>query len=184
MTFEKINLSPQMIAALYKQALVPEEQTPGVPTKKTIPATPPTEAAVQPGSPATYKFLGKNQQHVLVIVRSPGEPFLPEEELQFLTKMLGACKLNLGDVAIVNDAAAKVIMQQVQVQLQPTKALLFGVEPSETGLPLSFPPFKEQEYAGCTYLFTPSLQALNQPTEEGKAMKAKLWACLKAMFNV
>lgn len=158
-------------------------------TKEPGPVQPPIAAtapvAKPPSEPGTiYKFLGKNLQHVLVVVRAPGEPFLPEDELQLLTKMLGACKLNLGDVAIVNDAAARLRMNDLKAQLQPVKALLFGVEPSETGLPLSFPLFKEQEYAGCTYLYCPSLTELNQPTDSGRQLKQQLWGCLKKLFGI
>jgi hypothetical protein len=108
--------------------------------------------------------------------------FVPEADLQFLTKMLGACKLNMADVAIINHATAPVAIDQLKVQLQPKSLLLFGVEPADIQLPISFPPFKEQAYAGTTYLFTPSLTALNQETEEAKLLKRKLWECLKRMF--
>ncbi|WEK35409.1 MAG: hypothetical protein P0Y53_23195 [Candidatus Pseudobacter hemicellulosilyticus] len=161
-------------------------QTPAEPAIQPANGTnsPTSNAGQLPAEGHAYKFLGKNLQRVLVIVRAPGEAFLPEEELQLLTKMLGACKLNLGDVAIVNDASTQVEMSALKTQLNPVKALLFGIEPQETGLPLSFPPFKEQEYAGCTYLHAPALTALNQPTETGKQLKTELWTSLKKMFGL
>jgi hypothetical protein len=150
----------------------------------------PTEPAVKPtiqpaaADTAAYKFLGKNQQQVTIIVQFDGEAFLPEQHLQLLTKMLGACKLNLGDVAIVNDASRKVEINQLKEQLYPKQVLLFGISPEATGLPLSFPMFKPQEYAGTTYLYTPSLEELNQETEEGKLLKRRLWDNLKKIFGV
>ncbi|MDF2191721.1 hypothetical protein [Paraflavitalea sp. CAU 1676] len=139
---------------------------------------------LQPSASSVYKILGNNRQQVSVIVRSPGEAFLPENNLQLLTKMLGACKLNLGDVAIVNDANLRVDMNLLKRQLQPKTALLFGVTPEEAGLPLSFPAFKAQEYAGTTYLFTPSLDELNMETEDGKLLKRRLWDSLRKIFGV
>ncbi len=147
----------------------------------------PAPAFTQPipaGPAAPYKFLGNNHQQVTVVVRFPGEAFLPENHLQMLTKMLGACKLNLGDVAIVNDASQRVDINALRDQLSPKRVLLFGVSPEETGLPLSFPAFKSQDYAGSTYLYTPSLDELNQETEEGKALKRSLWESLKKIFAV
>ncbi|MGN6419358.1 MAG: hypothetical protein ACTHMC_17800 [Pseudobacter sp.] len=135
-------------------------------------------------SDAKYRYLGKNARNISVIVHSTTEAYLPESELQLLTKMLDACKLNLGDVAIINTAAHAVHFNQLAEQLHPQKALLFGVQPEQIGLPLSFPPFKEQEYAGCTYLLATTLEAMNQPNEEGKILKGKLWGCLKKMFNI
>jgi hypothetical protein len=108
--------------------------------------------------------------------------FVPESDLQFLTKMLSACKLNLADVAIVNHATSEVAIDQLKEQLRPLHVLLFGVEPTTIRLPISFPAFKEQAYAGTTYLFAPGLAQLNQETEEAKLTKRKLWDCLKRMF--
>lgn len=160
------------------------------PVKPAAPAparpSPAVTQAVPPASvPApAYKVLGNNRQHVAVVVRFPGEAFLPENHLQLLTKMLGACKLNLGDVAIVNDATQQVNINVLKDQLSPKRVLLFGVTPEETGLPLNFPAFKDQEYAGSTYLYTPSLDELNKETEEGKVLKRKLWESLKKVFGV
>lgn len=149
------------------------------------PATPTAPAGQQP-APAgqVYKTLGNNRQQVTLVVHCPGEAFLPEHHLQMLTKMLGACKLNLGDVAIVNDANQPVDIQTLQDQLHPKRVLLFGLTPESIGLPLSFPPFKDQEYAGTTYLHTPSLDELNVDTEDGKLLKRRLWDGLRKIFGI
>ena len=139
---------------------------------------PPVKAA----EPTAYKILGNNKKQITVVVNCPNDVFVPEADLQFLTKMLGACKLNMADVAIVNHATAAVAIERVKVQLQPKYVLLFGVEPSTIQLPISFPSFKEQPYAGTTYLFTPALSELNLETEEAKVLKRKLWDCLKRIF--
>ena len=139
---------------------------------------PPVKAAEH----AAYKILGNNKKQITVVVNCLNDVFVPEADLQFLTKMLGACKLNMADVAIVNHATAAVAIDSVKVQLQPKYVLLFGVEPGTTQLPISFPSFKEQPYAGTTYLFTPALSELNLETEEAKVLKRKLWDCLKRIF--
>jgi len=140
-------------------------------------ATPPKPAELPP-----YKILGNNKKQVTVVVNCPNDVFVPEADLQFLTKMLGACKLNMADVAIVNHAVAAVHVDRLKVQLQPKFLLLFGVEPDVIQLPINFPSFKEQPYAGTNYLYTPSLSDLNQETEVAKGLKRKLWDCLKKMF--
>jgi hypothetical protein len=175
----KAPIEPVMATAVQE----PIKPVPPV-TGKIAPAETSTVQEAPAGNSPVYKFLGNNRQQVTIIVRFPGEAFLPENHLQLLTKMLGACKLNLGDVAIVNDATQKVDINTLKSQLYPKRLLLFGVAPDETGLPLSFPLFKDQEYAGCTYLYTPSLEELNKETEEGKVLKRKLWESLKKMFNV
>ena len=137
----------------------------------------PKQAALPP-----YKFLGNNKKQIVVVVNCPSDVFVPEGDLQFLTKMLDACKLNMADVAIVNHATAAVQIDRLKIQLQPKFLLLFGVEPDIIQLPINFPSYKEQPYAGTTYLFTPALSDLNQETDQAKGLKRKLWDCLKRMF--
>jgi len=142
-----------------------------------IEKTPPKPAELPP-----YKILGNNKKQIVVVVNCPGDVFVPEGDLQFLTKMLDACKLNMADVAIVNHATAAVHIDRLKIQLQPKFLLLFGVEPDVIQLPINFPSFKEQPYAGTSYLFTPALSELNQETGQAKLLKRKLWECLKRMF--
>jgi hypothetical protein len=138
--------------------------------------------APQPVDLPPYKILGNNKKNIAVVVNCPQDVFVPEADLQFLTKMLDACKLNMADVAIINHATAAVTIERVKGQLQPKYLLLFGVEPDEIHLPINFPSFKEQPYAGTTYLLTPALSQLNQEGDVAKGLKKKLWECLKRMF--
>lgn len=140
------------------------------------------KAVPKPVDTIPYKMLGNNKKQITVVVNYPQDVFVPEGDLQFLTKMLDACKLNMADVAIVNHATAAVNIEKVKAQLQPKFLLLFGVEPDEIHLPINFPSFKEQPYAGTTYLFTPALSQLNGDTDVAKGLKKKLWECLKRMF--
>jgi hypothetical protein len=178
MGFSDISLPGSVIADLYKQSLVqagPQQEAPPAPeatTTKTVPG----------GN--NYKFLGNNQRQVAIIVAFDEETFLPDEHLQFLTKMLEACKLNLGDVAIINHAKKEVDIDLLKEQLRPSNVLLFGVEPVAIKLPLNFPHFKDQAFAGISYLYTPALETLNLDSEEGKLLKSKLWVCLRKLFKV
>lgn len=132
----------------------------------------------------SLKFLGNNAKRVTIIVKHVNETFLPEKHLEFLIKILSACKLNIGDVAIINQANRPANINQLLQQLHPKQLIMFGIEPTEIKLPMSFPNFKLQLYADTTYLSVPSLDLLNSETEDGKLLKTKLWVCLKAMFDV
>jgi hypothetical protein len=151
-------------------------------TKSPVPEPILATAPEKKAEPAAYKVLGNNKKQITVVVNCPNDVFVPEADLQFLTKMLEACKLNMADVAIVNHATAAIAIDRLKVQLQPRYLLLFGVEPGAIQLPISFPSFKDQPYAGTTYLFTPALGQFNQETDEAKQLKRKLWDCLKRMF--
>src|SRR4051812_28583348 len=195
MSLTNINLPGFVIADLYRNSLIqPEggtkpqrevtspvvEQQPVITASVSEPVI--TTQPVKKEEPVVYKTLGNNKQQISVVVNCPNDVYVPEADLAFLTKMLSACKLNMADVAIVNHATAPIAIDKLKAQLQPRSLLLFGVEPGEIQLPISFPTFKEQPYAGTTYLFTPALSQLNQETEEAKILKRKLWDCLKRMF--
>lgn len=175
MSFSDITLPGSIIADLYRNTLVQSGS-------QKAESAPPPDKTEKAGN--NYKFLGNNQQQIAVVVNFDNETFLPDNHLQFLVKMLEACKLNLGDVAIVNHAKKPVEMEVLKEQLRPVHMLLFGVEPVTIKLPLNFPQFKEQAFAGCSFLYTPGLEILNQNNEEGKLLKRKLWDCLQKLFNV
>jgi hypothetical protein len=141
-------------------------------------------APIQPVDPSTYKFLGKNNRRISIIVDSPGAAFLPDPQLEFLTKILEACRMNIGDVAIINHHTTPVAITALRQQLQPQNILLFGIEPTAIRLPINFPEFKLQPYDQCTYLSAPPLQQLVANTADAKLLKSKLWVCLKTLFNV
>ena len=58
--------------------------------------------------------------------------------------------------------------------------ILFGVEPSAIQLPLSFPHFQLQSFAGRSILFTPPLSEM----KDDKLLKSRLWVSLRRMFNI
>jgi hypothetical protein len=150
-------------------------------TGPTHPAGPAHQPA--PASPGLYKFLGDNQKRTTILVDSPETAFLPDDQLAFLTKMLEACKMNIGDVAIVNQAVSRADITGLK-RLSPTRILLFGPAPADIGLPINFPFFKIQLYDQCSFLWVPSLAQLVQPGEESKLLKTKLWVCLKTLFEI
>lgn len=182
---DNIQLSPLLVGELYKDALL---LSPDGPPALQRPAEP---VAVQPAPPAPappespqYKFLGKNNKKITIVVQSPSVPFLPDNQLGFLTKILEACRMNIGDVAIVNAATTPVNITTLRQQLEPAVVLLFGLDPPAIKLPINFPVFKIQPYDNCSYLAAPPLTQLVQQTDESKLLKSKLWVCLKSLFNV
>ena len=150
------------------------------------PAAPPPDITKTPDTNTTqpYKTLGNHRRKVTILVNTPGTPFLPDNQLNFLTKILEACRMNIGDVAIVNHAAAAVNITALRDQLQPTVVILFGLEPTTIRLPINFPEFRLQPYDQCTYLSAPPLGQLVQNSDESRLLKSKLWVCLKTLFDV
>jgi len=202
MSLNNIQLKDLVIAELYRDNLLasdserdtgnrtrsaaaqpPVSTPPTARTSVTAPPPAPATASV-PSPPSGYKFLGSNKRKISIIVHAPDAPFLPDDQLSVLTRMLEACRMNMGDVAIINHATAPVSIGALKQQLQPAFVLLFGPGPQAIGLPMDFPVFKIQPYDQCTYLTAPSLEELARPGDESKLLKSKLWVCLKTLFEI
>src|SRR5436190_10124435 len=176
MGLNDIRLPASLIADLYKSSLVETNETKiDFKTKETL--TEKQILNVDKGIAA----LGDNQKNISIIVSHNDVVHLPDAELNFLTGILGACKLSLGDVAIVNyNKHQSSTYKDVTDHFKSKIVLLFGIEPNVFGLPMSFPHFQPQTFSNCSFLFTPSLTEL----QDDKVLKSKLWVCLSRIFNV
>ena len=169
MNLNDIKLNTATLVGLYKNVLIESPLTIQV-----------SEIATN----KTYKFLGKNKKSVVLVTYCQDAVFVSEKELNFISKLLEACKMNLEDIAIVNKASEDINITELKNQFSPKTIIFFGVAPTDIKLPIHFPMFKLQEYDGCVYLSAPNLEELDQNTNEGKILKSKLWVCLKQLFGL
>lgn len=188
MDLDRLTLSPYQVSQWYTKSLVvvpgerPRAQRPEA-------ARPPAPAATGAAhgaqsatgaEPTAPKYLGENQQHILILVRDPSAVFLEEKAFQFLLSVLEACKLSMASVALVNLATAgSGSPEAIAAALGSRQVLLFGIDMGELGLPMVFPTYQVQPHGDRTYL---SADALSRITEE-RTLKGRLWACLKQMFQ-
>jgi len=126
-------------------------------------------------------FLGSNQKQITIIAADESTIYLPDEDLNFLMGILGACKLSMADVALVNIAkTAALTYSEIEEQLNAETILLFGVDPAQLQLPLQFPHYQVQKFNNRVYLSAPPLPGI----AADKAEKTKLWNCLKQVFSI
>jgi hypothetical protein len=163
MSLNNIQLKSSLLADLYKDTLI----------ETSIYASSAPESK-------QLKYLGNNQKNILVVVSHQSLPFLPDEELNFLTNVLAACKLSMADIGIINNHKVEPVDVLSMIQSEAKQVLLFGVEPLEIGLPINFPPFQLQPFNNRTYLHAPALSQI----ENDKALKARLWSALKVLFGI
>jgi hypothetical protein len=161
MSLNDIQIKSSLLADLYKNSLVQTSAT-AVPENMQL------------------KYLGNNRKNVIVLVSHASVPFLPDEELNFLTNVLAACKLSVADIGIINVHGMEQTNLQVVIDDEAKMVLLFGVEPLGIGLPINFPAFQLQGFNGRTYLQAPALSLI----ADDKALKTRLWNSLKALFNI
>lgn len=94
------------------------------------------EEPVLEAQPAKAEFMGANKKNILFITESiNNEYFTQDAELAFI-KMLGALKLDLQDVAVVNcaDETSKRSFDSLNDQFAPRICVFLGVDPQKLGL--------------------------------------------------
>lgn len=180
---ERIQLPGFLIADLYKHSIVVAGDEPVTEKKQ------PAEIPVQndpPATPASGRqwFLGSNLRRITLLVSEKNAVYLDDEALQFLSTILGACKLNLGDVAIVNHHNDPVTYAFVKENLSPEYLIFFGVTTQNVQLPFAIPHYQVQKYDNRQFLMAPPLSAMLGASQEAKLEKSKLWLSLKKMFNL
>lgn len=178
MNNEKLQLPAFLIADLYKHSIVMVGNETVTEKKQ-----PKTEKTATPAATRQW-FLGSNLRKITLLVSEKEAVYLQDNSLQFLSTILGACKLNLGDVAIVNFHNDPVDYNFLKENLDPSCLLLFGITAQEVKLPFSVPHYQVQKYDGRQFLIGPSLETMLGTSAEAKLEKSKLWLCLKKMFNV
>ena len=173
-----MQLPPGMLVSLYSNQLVLDQDS--SPEQQAIKPPPTIKDAPTDGT-RDWKFLGNNNKHILVMVDYKDAVHLPDDELAFLTKMLAACKLDLGDIALINfNNYRDAIATEFLARFKSKTILLFGIEPSAFGLPVNFPAYQVQQLASATYVHTPALEE----RQKDELFKSKLWICLKKIFHL
>lgn len=170
-----IQLPDFVLSDLYKSQLV-------VIGESTIESNLPKKKQLE--TPVKPEFLGDNRKNICILVKEPEAVYLNDNSLQFLSAILAACKLNLGDVAIVNFLNNPPDFPALKSWLQPRFMMAFDIPPASLALPFDLPNYQVQAYDQCSFLFAPSLNLMTADSREAKLEKSKLWLSLKNMFNI
>ncbi|RXK81347.1 mediator complex subunit 15 domain-containing protein [Filimonas effusa] len=133
---------------------------------------------------AAVSMLGNNAKGIVILVKDGENVHLAEDALQLLSGILAACRLNMGDVAVVNMSRNHFNFSQIRQQLQVNYCFLFDISMQEMQLAFAIPPFQVFQHDSCTFLSAPALQRMLGGSEEAKLLKSKLWLCLKNIFNI
>lgn len=162
MSLNNISLPSHLVADLYQHSLIDGTAT-AMPQKTAV------------------SFLGNAGKNILIVVNKPDVPYLHDDELAFLTKVLMACQLSLMDVAIVNwskaqhhDAAA------MMEQFNATSVILFDIVAEHFSLPSNLPMYNIYSFQNRQFVTAPALKEI----EQTKEAKGQLWMALKQLFCI
>lgn len=162
---------------------IASEITPNISTTLTDEISVPTQQMPLKERPENW-YLGKNAKKITILVHEADAVFLNDANLDFLTKILGACKLNMGDVSVINTARYLALFPEIKKELTPSTCILFGVKTSDIQLPFIIPEYQIQQYDQCKFLAAPVFAKFTEDSPEAKLEKTKLWVSLKTLFNI
>lgn len=175
MSLNEVPLSPFLITQMYSLSLNLETKSVGKSAKKVF------ENTMQNKEIAGLKYLGNNEKNILIVVAYEGIANLPDEQLDFLTQLLSACKLSLNDVALINlRNYTGIEYTEILLQFHSKVILLFGISAQQFGFPFETPQYQVQVFTNYTVIHAPALQNL-QTDKSGKGL---LWSGLKKVFNI
>jgi len=165
MSLNDIQLPSIVICNLYKDCLIDLDYNIDKPIEKSN----------------KIKVLGGNSRRILLLVDNVDVPFLPNDQLDFLSGILSACRLNMGDVGIINlNTLINTDHKNIPDQMEAEIVILFGIESLALGLPFKIPDFQVQPFKNRTYLFAPRLDEIKNDTD----LKRKFWESLKNIFSL
>jgi hypothetical protein len=176
MSTEKTQLPDFVIANLYTDLLVLGND---VGTQKYESST-----AIATNNPEKQWYLGNNGKKITLLIKEADVAFINDQHLQFLSNILNACKLNLGDIALVNHQNTALVYNELKQKVQPKFIIAFDLQPKEIQLPFTIPNYQVQVHDNCKFLFASSLKTMEGDSQEAKLEKSKLWASLKNMFQL
>ena len=110
-----------------------------------------------------------------VVVVTKTKPTPPQYEL--LLQILNACKLDPGQVSIINSSNTKTPLEKLIEEASPQYILSFG---TGDGTEL----FTMGNNEGRKYLNAPSLEEMMYDTDASKQLKRKTWNELKLFFGI
>ena len=155
---------------------------PLVPTHADVPAHEVNTSQLHVPTTQPIKFLGGFQKEISIVVAEHFHPHIAEEDLEFISKLLTACKLSMNDVAIINVVNNP---QSNQLwNLMPSKVMLmFDVDPGTLGLAFRRPHFDVQLWSEAQFMQAPALEKFRIGNDADlKILKSKLWVSLQKIF--
>lgn len=124
------------------------------------------------------KSLGGNKKKILFLITDSQSKFLPDPQMDLLSNLLTACKLNMEDIALVNYGDRSFNYHQILEHFHPKKILMFGIDPSALELPFTIPHFQIQSFQDQLYVSAPPFNHFL----DNKDLKKELWKCLQKLF--
>lgn len=151
-----------------------------VPPPVVQPTAVPAVAPMAQSAAGSIPCMGGNGKRVLILVVETHDVFPPQDQLDFLMKILGAVRYGMEDVAIVNMHGANHTFKALQNQFAPTRILTFGMPRSGYPQLALVQRYQIMKMGGYEVINADGLADISLT----EALKRALWNTLKLSFGV
>jgi len=167
MSLDNFQLPPHLLSELYKNSLVVLDD------KQTN-----TDSLKE----ENFNFLGDHLKNILILVKDSESVHLNDSDLNFLSGILSACKLNIADVAILNmHRNTNTSLEKILSYFNPKAIISFDFNLAEiTELKINNTKYEILKINGTPLLNSATLNYVSNNIDD----KKKLWGCLKTMFSI
>lgn len=166
-SLQKIKLPNYTLAQLYNEGLILDKTNTAKPLQE---------------KKEGIKSLGECKNGIVFLVHNTDAPIINNNVLDLLIAILTKLNLSLQNVAIVNTAHQQFTYQDILKQFNAVKIIFLGVEVDKVSLPIVFPKYKVQAYAGCSYLCSAALDALKGTDPQIIEEKKLMWNSIKNLL--
>jgi hypothetical protein len=176
-----LKLPPAVLVDFYKNSLVLPNTLAGNSSQQS--GQPPVHDSHPANKTTSLYYKGGNEKNVLIAVNNTDYPFLSDDDLSLLVKMLTACGLTIRDIALINEENLSKRWDEILQELRPRIVLLFGSVKIREMLPFRVPDYQVQPHGEKVYLHAPALSSLLGESPAIKEEKKKLWTALQRVFK-
>jgi hypothetical protein len=130
-----------------------------------------------PESSPSFNYLGENNKFMLLLIQEESHPNLRSNELEALANILGAKRMSIKDVAIVNQRKYSASSwKEFKAYFACSSIVLFGIDPQEVKIrPL--PKNVITDFEGMQVLFTYSFAEMLNSVDK----KREFWNQMKKL---
>lgn len=130
-----------------------------------------------PESSPAFNYLGENNKFMLLLIQEDSHPNLRSNELEALANILGAKRMSIKDVAIVNQRKYSASSwKEFKAYFACSSIVLFGIDPQEVKIrPL--PKNAITDFEGMQVLFTYSFAEMLDSVDK----KREFWNQMKKL---
>lgn len=123
-----------------------------------------------------FTYEGENNKYILMLYQLEGAKDLPLSQKGMLEKMLGAVRMGIKDVALLNIGATTPTFDQLKTYFAPVTIFLWGINPSIFGVRAN--KYSPLVHNGVKIIVADSFAEL----ENNPAQKKVLWNLLQTLY--